>query len=269
LPKYEDACPEIRELDVYTGCPYGCAYCIGRDRHRKPSRLHESYDGFMRTGSSDVPLYLSPWTDPYPPEEEDLGHTGRLLEHLAATGQPFYVVTKSPLVLRDAGYFRGRDDRFIAVSLNTVDDRITGLLEPDAPSASVRMKLVEDLVALGDVRTVVRVDPVVPTLTDGIALDRTLDWLCRVRPFAAAFETLRLNTGICGNMADVLPQETYQSIVSSYAGIGSEAVHPRMQWRRILFRWAAARLAECGMRACFCRATLPDRITPWDCRGGY
>jgi len=269
LPKYGDACPEIRELDVYTGCPYGCTYCIGRDRHREPSRLGAGFWELMREAPSDVPLYISPWTDPYPPEEEELCHTGRLLEHLATTGQPFYVVTRSPLVLRDAGFFRGRDDRFVAVSLNTVDDRITDLLEPDAPPASVRMRLVEDLVAMGDVRTVVRVDPVVPTVTDGAALERTLDWLCRVRPFAAAFETMRVNTGICGRLEAALPAETFQSIVSSYQGIGDEAVHPRLQWRRILFRRAAERLGACDLRACFCRASLPERITPWDCRGGY
>ena len=51
-------------------------------------------------------------------------HRLHVTEKLAATGQPFYVVTKSPLVLRDAGYFRGRDDRFIAVSLNTVEDLV-------------------------------------------------------------------------------------------------------------------------------------------------
>jgi len=269
MPKYGDVCPPMREFDVYTGCPYGCTYCIGRDRHERDTRLNSEYDRFLDSPVSDLPVYLSPWTDPYPPVEERDCNTLRLLEHLSGTGQPFYAVTKSPLVRRDTDLFRGNDRAFIAVSLNTLDDSVTNLLEPEAPSASTRSALVEELVSIPDLRTVVRIDPIIPSITDGPGLDRLIDWLCEVKPFAVGIETLRIDRTIAERLEAILPDHVFSSLVSSYASVGEEALHPRLQWRSIIFKRAAARLADSYVRACFCRATLPERITPWDCRGGY
>jgi DNA repair photolyase len=269
MPKYEDACPPLRELDVYTGCPYGCTYCIGADRHEAVPRLNGEYRGVIEGEPSDLPLYLCPWTDPYPPCEETELHTRRLLEHLCDTSQPFYAVTKSPLVKRDVELFRDRDDAFVAVSLNTIDDSVTSMLEPDAPPASERMALIEELAAEPGVRLVVRVDPIVPTVTDGNVLERLLDWLCTVQPFAVGLETLRVNRAILERLGSAIPEEVLQELSWSYPGVGEQAVHPRTAWRQILFRRAAAKLGAKDIRACFCRASLPRRITPWDCRGGY
>ncbi len=269
MPKYGDDCPAIREFDVYTGCPYGCIYCIGADRHDAAVGLNADYSSILGSPASDLPLYLSPWTDPYPSREESDRYTRRLLEHLSDTGQPFYVVTRSPLVRRDTDLFRANDRAFVAVSLNTLNDSITQMLEPDAPPASRRMELIEDLVSIPDLRTVVRIDPVIPTVTDGMELERMLDWLCKIRPFAVALETLRVNRRISERLETALPGYLFRSIISSYAEIGEEAIHPRLQWRQILFRRAAFRLAGSDVRACFCRASLPEQITPWDCRGGY
>jgi DNA repair photolyase len=269
MPKYGDECPPIREFDVYTGCPFRCLYCIGADRHEAEPRLSENYASVLGSPISDLPLYLSPWTDPYPPEEENNRHTRRLLEHLSGSGQPFFAVTKNPLVRRDADLFRGNDRAFVAVSINTMDDSITQMLEPDAPPASSRIELIEDLVSIPNLRTVVRIDPIIPSVTDGVVLDRLLGWLCEIRPFAVAIETLRVNCRISLKLKTALPDYLFRSIISSYAEIGEKAAHPRIQWRQMLFRHAASKLAASDVRACFCRATLPERITPWDCRGGY
>jgi DNA repair photolyase len=269
MPKYGDSCPPLREFDVYTGCPFGCIYCIGNDRHESPAVLSEGYSRILEEVKPDLPLYLCPWTDPYPPCEEEGLHTRRLLEFLGETSQPFYAVTKSPLVLRDTDLFRARENAFIAVSINSTDDALTSMLEPGAPAASVRMELVERLVATPGVRTVVRMDPVIPTVTDGNELERLLDWLCSLQPFAVAVETLRISRSICERLGNALPDWMFESIISSYPRVGDDPVHPRLQWRQLLFRRAAARLGASDVRACFCRASLPRRITPWDCRGGY
>ena len=269
MPKYGKVCPPMREIDVYTGCPYRCVYCIGRDRQERETHLNSDYESFLESPGSDLPVYLSPWTDPYPPVEEKGCNTRRLLEHLSGTGQPFFAVTKSPLVRRDTDLFMGNDSAFIAVSLNTLDDSVTNLLEPDAPSASARIALVEELVSIPDLRTVVRIDPIIPGITDGSDLDRMLGWLCEVKPFAVGIETLRIDFSIAERLEAILPGYLFSSLVSSYASFGENALHPRPQWRSIIFKRAASRLADSDVRACFCRATLPERITPWDCRGGY
>ena len=36
-----------------------------------------------------------------------------------------------------------------------------------------------------------------------------------------------------------------------------------------IFKHIASMFEKTDVRACFCRATLPEQITPWDCRGGY
>jgi len=124
MPKYANKCPEIREADIYTGCPFNCVYCIAAEKHSKEIRATGMGEELIESPSSNIPLYLSPWTDPYPPCEEQKFLTGALLRHLCRTEQPYYVITRSLLVRRDIEVIRKSRGTFIAISLNTLDNRM-------------------------------------------------------------------------------------------------------------------------------------------------
>lgn len=267
MPKH-DACPVNAELDLYTGCTLGCVYCIAGARHASESRPVEGIEQLIEARAG-APFYLSPWTDAYQHLEQETGLCRRVLTALAARGLPFFVITKSCLVARDLELFAGRRDAFVAVSLNTLDDEVTRRLEPGASAASERRELLERLNAGHEVRTVVKIDPVIPGVTDGARLERLLDWLCELRPHAVTLETLRLDAELARRVVNELTRAEAQELQSRYPPLDGEPWHPELAYRMRLFTGAAARLEAAGVRACFCRATLPRAITPHDCRGGY
>ncbi len=269
MPKYKEKCPAMREADLYTGCPFNCVYCIAAPRQSEEVRPTGREQDIFAGPLSSVPLYLSPWTDPYPPCEEEHFRTGSLVRHLSKTGQPFYVITRSLLVRRDIEVIKGSSRSFVAISLNTLDEDITGLLEPDAPGAGERVDLIQDLAGITGLRTVVRIDPIIPGITDGERLMELLQWVLSVKPFAIGLETLRMDRFIASRMRNVLPEVMFNRMMEYYTLPGEVPVHPAQEWRLELFRRVAALFENTDVRACFCRATLPEQITSWDCRGGY
>ena len=269
MPKYQGKCPTLREADLYTGCPFNCVYCIARPRHSKEVRPTDRELEIFASPKSSVPLYLSPWTDPYPPCEKEHFRTGSLVRHLSETGQPFYIITRSLLVRRDIEVIKDSNRSFVGISLNTLDDSITGLIEPDAPGAGDRTDLIRDLVGIAGLRTVVRIDPIIPGITDGERLTELLQWVLNIKPFAIGLETLRIDGVIASRMRNTLPEAMFNRMMEYYPIPGEIPVHPAAEWRLELFRKIASLFENKEVRACFCRATLPEQITPWDCRGGY
>jgi DNA repair photolyase len=269
MPKYPGKCPDFREADLYSGCPFGCVYCIAKGEH-SPVVVPSNAELELISGPcSRVPLYLSPWTDPYPPCEENEFRTGNLVRHLSTTGQPFYIVTKSLLVKRDAGVIRDGNRSFLALSLNTLDERIVTMLEPGAPGAGERAELIRELAGLPGLKTVVRVDPILPGITDGERLRELLRWILGIKPFAIAVETLRMDSFIASRLQEALPSHWFNALMAHYPPPEGTPVHPHREWRTALFSEIAGLFTGSGVRACFCRATVPEAITPWDCRGGY
>lgn len=269
MPKYEGKCPILREADLYTGCPFDCVYCIASPRHPEEVRPTDREKEIFASPLSSVPLYLSPWTDPYPPCEKEHFRTGSLVRHLSRTEQPFYVITRSLLVRRDIGIIRDSSRSFVGISLNTLDEGITDLLEPGAPGAGERADMIGDLIEIKGLRTVVRIDPIIPGITDGERLSALLRWVLKVKPFAIGLETLRMDRFIASRMKNALPEALFDRMMEYYPLLGETPVHPAQEWRLELFRRVAALFEKTDVRACFCRATLPGQITPWDCRGGY
>jgi len=269
MPKYPDKCPEIRETDLYTGCPFNCVYCIAKQRHSNKNEPNGNEQELLISPVSDIPLYLSPWTDPYPPLEEKLFRTGSLVRHLSKTGQPFYIITRSLLVKRDADVIKDSTRAFVAVSLNTLDDGITDLLEPGAPTASQRADMIEELAGNNGPRTVLRIDPIIPGITDGKRLTELLQWVLKVKPFAIGIETLRMDAFIASRLKHVLPEELFNRMMEHYSTPGDIPIHPFKEWRLDMFREIASMFESSDVRVSFCQASTPETITPWDCRGGY
>lgn len=269
MPKYRELCPEIREVDLYTGCPFGCVYCVAKPKHAETVQPTGNEQELITAPVSDVPLYLSPWTDAYPPCEEKHNRTGSLVKHLSKTGQPFYIITRSLLVKRDIDVIRNSKKAFVAISLNTLDNSITDMLEPSAPTAQQRAELIEEFSRIPGLRTVVRIDPIIPGVTDREKLEELLQWVLKVKPFAIGVETLRINNIIAERMKAALPEESFNRMMKHYPKTEDDPVHPPMEWRLDLFHRIAAQFEKSDVRACFCQATLPKKITQWDCRGGY
>ncbi|WP_375480896.1 radical SAM protein [uncultured Jatrophihabitans sp.] len=107
-------------------------------------------------------------TDPYQRAEAKYRLTRGVVEALAERGNPFSILTKSPLVTRDldliAEAAKHADVR-VNFSLGTLDPRVWRATEPGAPDPRRRVDAIRRLAERG-VRTGALIAPVLPGLSD-------------------------------------------------------------------------------------------------------
>lgn len=113
-------------------------------------------------------------TDPYQRCEGKYRLTRGVLEVLAEHGNPFSILTKSALVLRDLDVLTAaaqRADVTVNFSIGTLDERVWRATEPGTPHPRRRLDALRQMSAAG-IRTGALVAPVLPGLSDDPALLR-------------------------------------------------------------------------------------------------
>jgi DNA repair photolyase len=167
-------------LNPYRGCTHGCHYCFAR-RYQTQFELGPD-DEFssvilvkinlvdVLTRELDHPSWtreqvaVGTATDPYQPIEGHYRLTRRSLEALLAGRTPIGLVTKGPMVVRDADILADMTRRTgctVYVSVPTVDDGAWSALEPGTAHPLQRLRAVRHLRAAG-VNVGVLMAPVVP-----------------------------------------------------------------------------------------------------------
>ena len=168
-------------LNPYRGCTHGCHYCFAR-RYQTQFELGPGDDHFasyilVKTNLVEVlqrELDKPSWTreqvaigtatDPYQPIEGHYKLTRRALVAFAAARNPIGLVTKGPMVVRDADVL-GEIGRAAAcavyMSVPTVDEHAWRTLEPGTAHPLQRLRAVRQLRDAG-VNAGVLMAPVVP-----------------------------------------------------------------------------------------------------------
>ncbi|HKU62916.1 MAG TPA: radical SAM protein [Gemmatimonadales bacterium] len=189
-------------VNPYVGCEFGCTYCYARDTHRyaveratassqpdpedadvplppwlaferrilvkttAPEVLARTLDPARLNGQS---LVIGTATDPYQPAERRFRITRRLLEVLLRFRDlSIGIITKSPLIARDAALLRslsGRHEVTIHLSIATADRVLARRLEPRSPVPEARLRALGRLSAAG-VYGGLLIAPIVPGITD-------------------------------------------------------------------------------------------------------
>ncbi|WP_258359639.1 SPL family radical SAM protein [Moorella sulfitireducens] len=164
-------------LNPYTGCSHGCIYCYAgcmarfRGRQEKWGTFVQVKTNFVEVLAGQLrrpkkgKVMLASVTDAYQVIESKYGLTRGCLELLSRSGLEVSILTKSDLVLRDAGFLKAMPAAEVGFTITTLDDRLARLLEPGAPPPSRRLAALEKLSAAG-IKTWVFVAPVIPGLTD-------------------------------------------------------------------------------------------------------
>ena len=114
------------------------------------------------------PIALGTNTDPYQPIEARYRLTRQILELCLETGHPVTITTKSDRVLADLPVLEKLAARrlvAVAISVTSLDPRLSGKLEPRAAAPAKRMAALHRLAAAG-VPAHVSIAPVVPAITD-------------------------------------------------------------------------------------------------------
>jgi DNA repair photolyase len=183
----ESLMPFRHTINPYRGCSHACVYCfarpthdylglgIGEDFERKivvkvnaVERLRAELRSAKWDGSH---IAMGTNTDPYQHAEGKYHLTRGIVETLSAARNPFSILTKSTLVLRDGALLAAaaqRTDVSVSFSIGTLDRSVWKLTEPGTPPPDRRVEAVRRLTDLG-LSCGVLVAPVLPGLSDSEA----------------------------------------------------------------------------------------------------
>jgi DNA repair photolyase len=180
-------------LNPYRGCTHGCHYCFARRYHSQfelgPDDEFSSLI-FVKVNFAEVlgreldkpswtreQVALGTATDPYQPIEGHYKLTRRSIQALVAGRTPVGIVTKGPMIVRDAdviGDLARVADCTVCISVPTVDEDAWRALEPGTAHPMQRLRAVRKLRDAG-INAGVLMAPIVPGFTTQVSkLDRTI-----------------------------------------------------------------------------------------------
>ena len=171
-------------VNVYRGCDHACTYCFARPTHAYLGlNIGTDFERRLVVKVNAVDLLRAElraprWrgdavamgtnTDPYQRCEGKYRLTRGVIEVLGAAKNPFSILTKSPLVLRDLDVLTAaahRTDVTVSLSIGTLDEAVWRATEPGAPHPRRRVDAVRQITASG-LRCGVLIAPVLPGLSD-------------------------------------------------------------------------------------------------------
>ena len=164
-------------VNCYSGCEHGCLYCYARfaSRFSHPHELWGSYVD-VKVNAPQVlerevkrkkvgKVFVSSVCDGWQPVEEKYGLTRRCLEILLQHGFPVTILTKSGLAGRDLDLLVGQNGVDFGVTITTLDESLSKLLEPKSSPVAARLALIEEAKRKG-IRTYAFLGPLMPNLSD-------------------------------------------------------------------------------------------------------
>ena len=171
-------------LNPYMGCAHRCTFCYVRAfEHRAERPSDDRYGRSIRvkTNVAEVlarELARPSWrrdgvaigaaTDPYQPVEGRYRLTRACLEVLTEAWNPFSLITRGPMIVRDLDVLveaAARADVSVTFSVPTLDEEIWRRTEPGTAPPRQRLRALSRLVAAG-VKAGVGMAPLLPGISD-------------------------------------------------------------------------------------------------------
>jgi len=171
-------------LNPYMGCVHRCTFCYVRAFEKRADRPSGELYGTsirVKVNVADVlrvELARRSWqgdgvvigaaTDPYQPAEGRYRLTRACLEVLAAAANPFSIITRGPLIVRDADVLAEASrssEVSVTFSVPTLDEKVWRSTEPGTSPPRQRLRALRTLVDAG-VRASVGMAPILPGLSD-------------------------------------------------------------------------------------------------------
>jgi DNA repair photolyase len=171
-------------LNPYMGCVHRCTFCYVRHfEHRADRPSDDRYGRSIRVKTNVVEMLrrelarpswrqeevvIGAATDPYQPAEGRFRLTRDCLVELVAAWTPFSIITRGPLVIRDADILQRASSRAgasVSLSLPTLDEHVWRTTEPGTAPPRSRLEAVRRLAEAG-IDVGVAIAPILPGLSD-------------------------------------------------------------------------------------------------------
>jgi DNA repair photolyase len=171
-------------LNPYMGCVHRCTFCYVRHLERRADRPSDSRYGTsirVKINIAEVlrrELARRTWThehvaigaatDPYQPAEGRYRLTRACLEALADAANPFSIITRGPMIVRDVDVLAEAARRAsvsVTFSVPTIDVDVWRRTEPSTAPPIQRLRALSRLVDAG-IRASVGMAPILPGISD-------------------------------------------------------------------------------------------------------
>ena len=171
-------------LNPYMGCVHRCTFCYvrafelradrpfddryGRSIRVKPNVVEVLRKELAKASWEHETVAIGAATDPYQPAEGRYRLTRGCIEALCDFSNPFSVITRGPLILRDADVLAEASRRAsvsVTFSIPTLDDEVWRRTEPGTAHPRQRLRALKTLVDAG-VKASVGMAPILPGISD-------------------------------------------------------------------------------------------------------
>jgi DNA repair photolyase len=171
-------------LNPYMGCVHQCTFCYVRAFELRADRPFDDRYGTsirVKTNVAEVlrselarprwehePVAIGAATDPYQPAEGRYRLTRACIEALRDASNPFSIITRGPLIIRDVDVLAEaarRADVSVTFSIPTLDDEVWRRTEPGTAHPRQRLRALKALVDAG-IKASVGMAPILPGITD-------------------------------------------------------------------------------------------------------
>ena len=221
-------------INCYRGCSHACVYCVARPTHDYlgldigkdfDRKIVVKINAVELTRAQTAPRHwagqsiaMGTNTDPYQPAESRYRLTRGVVQVLSERANPFSLLTKSPLVLRDRHLLADaarRADITVSFSVGTLDTDVWKSSEPGTPHPRQRLEAVRKLKELG-IPSGVLVAPLLPGISDSPR--QLAEGMRACRDVGADFAApirLHLRPGVKEHYMEWL-QEDFPDLVGTY-----------------------------------------------------
>jgi DNA repair photolyase len=171
-------------LNPYMGCAHRCTFCYVRAFERRADRPSDDRYGrsirvkinvaemlareLQRSTWEGASVVVGAATDPYQPAEGRYRLTRACLEVFAAASNPFSVITRGPMIVRDIDVLQDAARRAkvsVTFSIPTLDEDVWRKSEPSTAHPRQRLRAIKELTEAGlDAR--VGMAPILPGVSD-------------------------------------------------------------------------------------------------------
>jgi DNA repair photolyase len=171
-------------LNPYMGCAHRCTFCYVRAfelRADRPSDERYGRSIRVKVNVAEVlrkELRRPSWhgegvaigaaTDPYQPAEGHYRLTRACLQELAGAANPFSLITRNPMIVRDLDVLQeaaSRAEVSVMFSVPTLDEEVWRKTEPGTPPPRQRLHALSKLVDAG-INAGVGMAPILPGISD-------------------------------------------------------------------------------------------------------
>ncbi len=163
-------------INPFVGCQHGCIYCYAEFMKRFTNHGGDQWGKFLDIKLLDFnrikphkydgkSLLLSSVTDPYLPLELKYQNTRKILEKLICTTASITILTKSKLMVRDIDLFKKFKNIEIGISISTLNEKISKIIEPIASNPLERLNALREVHEQG-LKTFVFISPLFPVITN-------------------------------------------------------------------------------------------------------